>query len=142
ANLLAEAGLPPGAFNVVPGPGGTVGAAMEEHPGIDKISFTGETATGKAILRAAPGAVKRVSMELGGKSPNVVFADADLEAAARGAINAIFYGKGELCSAGSRLLVEESAHDALLEKVVERARKLVPADPLNPKTRLGSLVSQ
>ncbi len=142
AELLTEAGLPPGAFNVVPGPGALIGAAMAEHPGIDKISFTGETATGKAILRAAAGTVKRVSMELGGKSPNVVFADADLDAAARGAINAIFYGKGELCSAGSRLLVEESAHDALLEKVVERAKKLVPADPLNPKTRLGSLVSE
>src|SRR6266545_2400185 len=142
AELLAEAGLPPGAFNVVPGPGAVVGQAMAEHPGIDKISFTGETATGKSILRAAAGTVKRVSMELGGKSPNVVFADADLEAAARGAINAIFYGKGELCSAGSRLLVEESAHDALLSKVVERAKKLVPADPLNPKTRLGSLVSE
>ncbi len=142
AELLAEAGLPPGAFNVVPGPGAVVGAAMAEHPGIDKISFTGETETGKAILRAAAGTVKRVSMELGGKSPNVVFADADLDAAARGAINAIFYGKGELCSAGSRLLVEESAHDALLERVVERAKKLVPADPLHPKTRLGSLVSE
>ncbi|HSP94778.1 MAG TPA: aldehyde dehydrogenase family protein [Thermoanaerobaculia bacterium] len=142
AELLAEAGLPPGAFNVVPGPGAVVGAAMAEHPGIDKISFTGETATGKAILRAAAGTVKRVSMELGGKSPNIVFADADLDAAARGAINAIFYGKGELCSAGSRLLVEESAHDALLAKVVERAKKLVPADPLDPKTRLGSLVSE
>jgi len=142
ANLLAEAGLPPGAFNVVPGPGAVVGQAMAEHPGIDKVSFTGETATGKAILRAAAGTVKRVSMELGGKSPNIVFADADMEAAARGAINAIFYGKGELCSAGSRLLVEESAHDALLAKVVERAKKLVPADPLDPKTRLGSLVSE
>src|SRR6266536_3907358 len=124
AELLAEAGLPPGAFNVVPGPGAVVGAAMADHPGIDKISFTGETATGKAILRAAAGTVKRVSMELGGKSPNVVFADADLDAAARGAINAIFYGKGELCSAGSRLLVEESVHDALLEKVVERAKAM------------------
>ena len=81
-------------------------------------------------------------MELGGKSPNVVFADADLEAAARGAINAIFYGKGELCSAGSRLLVEESVHDALMEKVVERAKKMTPGDPLDPKTRLGSLVSE
>jgi aldehyde dehydrogenase (NAD+) len=141
AELLAEAGLPPGAFQVVPGPGPVIGRAMAEHPGIDKISFTGETETGKAILRAAAGTVKRVSMELGGKSPNVVFADADLDAAARGAINAIFYGKGELCSAGSRLLVEESAHDALLEKVVERARKLSPGDPLDPKTRLGSLVS-
>jgi aldehyde dehydrogenase (NAD+) len=141
AELLAEAGLPPGAFNVVPGPGAVVGQRMAEHPGIDKISFTGETGTGKSILRAAAGTVKRVSMELGGKSPNVVFADADLDAAARGAINAIFYGKGELCSAGSRLLVEESIHDALLEKVVERAKKMVPADPLDPKTRLGSLVS-
>ena len=124
AELLAEAGLPPGAFNVVPGPGAAVGKAMAEHPGIDKISFTGETETGKAILRAAAGTVKRVSMELGGKSPNIVFADADLEAAAKGAINAIFYGKGELCSAGSRLLVEESVHDALLEKLVERAKKM------------------
>ena len=142
AELLAEAGLPPGAFNVVPGPGSTIGAAMAQHPGIDKISFTGETETGKSILRAAAGTLKRVSMELGGKSPNVVFADADLEAAARGAVNAIFYGKGELCSAGSRLLVEESVHDALIEKVAERARKMVPADPLDPKTRLGSLVSE
>jgi aldehyde dehydrogenase (NAD+)/phenylacetaldehyde dehydrogenase len=142
ADLLREAGLPPGAFNVVTGPGATIGAAMAEHPGIDKISFTGETETGKTILRAAAGTVKRVSMELGGKSPNVVFADADLDAAAKGAINAIFYGKGELCSAGSRLLVEESAHDALLEKVVDRAKKMTPGDPLHPKTRLGSLVSE
>ncbi|HSD71540.1 MAG TPA: aldehyde dehydrogenase family protein [Thermoanaerobaculia bacterium] len=142
ADLLREAGLPPGAFNVVPGPGAQIGAAMAEHPGIDKISFTGETQTGKAILRAAAGTVKRVSMELGGKSPNVVFADADLDAAAKGAINAIFYGKGELCSAGSRLLVEEGAHDALVESVVDRAKKMVPADPLHPKTRLGSLVSE
>ena len=142
ADLLREAGLPPGAFNVVPGPGGLVGAAMAEHPGIDKISFTGETETGKTILRAAAGTMKRVSMELGGKSPNVVFADADLDAAAKGAINAIFYGKGELCSAGSRLLVEEAAHDELLEKVVDRAKKMVPADPMHPKTRLGALVSE
>jgi len=142
AELLAEAGLPSGAFNVVPGPGASIGKAMAEHPGIDKISFTGETETGKAILRAAAGTVKRVSMELGGKSPNIVFADADLEAAAKGTINAIFYGKGELCSAGSRLLVEKSVHDSLMEKVVERARKMVPGDPMNPKTRLGALVSE
>ncbi len=142
AELLTEAGLPPGAFNVIPGPGAVVGRAMAEHAGIDKISFTGETETGKSILRAAAGTVKRVSMELGGKSPNIVFADADLDAAARGAINAIFYGKGELCSAGSRLLVEESIHDALMEKVVDRAKKMAPGDPLDPKTRLGSLVSE
>jgi aldehyde dehydrogenase (NAD+)/phenylacetaldehyde dehydrogenase len=142
AELLTEAGLPPGALNVIPGPGTVVGRAMAEHAGIDKISFTGETETGKSILRAAAGTVKRVSMELGGKSPNIVFADADLDAAAKGAINAIFYGKGELCSAGSRLLVEESIHDALMEKVVDRAKKMAPGDPLDPKTRLGSLVSE
>src|SRR5215471_1709545 len=142
AELLAEAGLPPGAFHVVPGPGPVIGRAMAEHPGIDKISFTGETETGKSILRAAAGTVKRVSMELGGKSPNIVFADADLDSAAKGAINAIFYGKGELCSAGSRLLVEDSVHDALMEKVVERAKKMTPGDPMNPKTRLGALVSE
>ena len=142
AGLLEEAGLPPGAFNVVPGPGEVIGQAMAEHPSIDKITFTGETETGKRILRAAAGTVKRVSMELGGKSPNVVFADADLDAAARGAFNGIFYGKGEVCAAGSRLLVEEAAHDALMEKIVERARKLEPADPMHPKTRLGSLVSE
>jgi aldehyde dehydrogenase (NAD+)/phenylacetaldehyde dehydrogenase len=142
AQLLEEAGLPPGAFNVVPGRGEVIGQAMAEHPGIDKITFTGETETGKKILRAAAGTVKRVSMELGGKSPNIVFADADLDAAAKGAFNGIFYGKGEVCAAGSRLLVEESAHDALLEKIVERARKMEPGDPMHPKTRLGSLVSE
>lgn len=142
AQLLTEAGMPPGAFNVVPGPGETLGMAMAEHPGIDKITFTGETETGKKILRAAAGSVKRVSMELGGKSPNIVFADADLDAAARGAFNGIFYGKGEVCAAGSRLLVEESVHDALMERLVERAKKMEPADPLAPKTRLGSLVSE
>ena len=142
AALLEEAGLPPGAFNVVPGPGERIGGAMAEHAGIDKITFTGETETGKKILRAAAGTVKRVSMELGGKSPNIVFADADLDAAARGAFNGIFYGKGEVCAAGSRLLVEESAHDALLDRIVERARKTEPGDPLNPKTRLGALVSE
>jgi aldehyde dehydrogenase (NAD+)/phenylacetaldehyde dehydrogenase len=142
AELLAEAGLPPGAFNVVPGPGELIGQAMAEHPGIDKITFTGETETGKKILRAAAGSVKRVSMELGGKSPNIVFADADLDAAARGAFNGIFYGKGEVCAAGSRLLVENSVHDALIEKIIDKARKMEPADPLLPKTRLGSLVSE
>jgi acyl-CoA reductase-like NAD-dependent aldehyde dehydrogenase len=142
AAVLEEAGLPPGAFNVVPGPGEVIGHAMAAHPGIDKITFTGETETGKKILRAAAGTVKRVSMELGGKSPNIVFADADLDAAAKGAFNGIFYGKGEVCAAGSRLLVEEPAHDALLEKIVERARKMEPGDPSHPKTRLGSLVSE
>src|SRR5712675_1046865 len=93
------------------------------------------------MARAAK-TLKKVSLELGGKSPNIVFADADLEAAARGALNAIFYGKGEVCAAGSRLLVEESAHDELMAKVTERANKMVAADPLHPKTRLGAIVSK
>src|SRR5262249_6063262 len=114
ANLLAEAGLPPGAFNVVPGPGSVVGAAMAEHPGIDKISFTGETATGKAILRAAAGTVKRVSMELGGKSPHGVFAEAALAAAARGALQGVCYGRGELRWGGSPLRVEDAAREELM----------------------------
>ena len=93
-------------------------------------------------MREAASTVKKITLELGGKSPNIVFADADLEAAVRGAYNGIFYGKGEICAAGSRLLVEKSVHDELLAKLVERAGKLVPADPLDPKTRLGSLINK
>jgi aldehyde dehydrogenase (NAD+)/phenylacetaldehyde dehydrogenase len=115
---------------------------MVEHPGIDKIAFTGSTGVGQQVMRAAATTVKKISLELGGKSPNIVFADADLDAAARGAINGIFYGKGEVCAAGSRLLVEESVKDELLARVLERAKKMVAADPLQPRTRLGALVSQ
>ncbi len=140
--ICQEAGLPDGVLNVVTGFGETAGAALVRHPGVDKIAFTGSTAVGKEIMRNAADTLKRVSLELGGKSPNVVFADSDLEAAARGAINGIFYGKGEVCAAGSRLFVEASAHDFLLEKVVERTKKIVPGDPMNPKTRLGPLVSK
>jgi acyl-CoA reductase-like NAD-dependent aldehyde dehydrogenase len=140
--LALEAGLPPGVFNVLPGPGSTAGAAMVRHPGVDKISFTGSTEVGRQIMRECADTVKKVSLELGGKSPNIVFADADLDAAVRGAYNGIFYGKGEVCGAGSRLLVEKSVHDELLAKLVERTQKLVPADPLDPKTRLGSLVNE
>jgi acyl-CoA reductase-like NAD-dependent aldehyde dehydrogenase len=140
--LALEAGLPPGVFNVLPGPGSSAGAAMVRHPGIDKISFTGSTEVGKQIMREAASHVKKVTLELGGKSPNIVFADADLEAAVRGAYNGIFYGKGEVCAAGSRLLVERSVHDAFMSKLIERTQKLVPADPLDPKTRLGALVNE
>jgi aldehyde dehydrogenase (NAD+) len=139
--LCQEAGLPDGVVNVVPGFGETAGRALVAHPDVDKISFTGSTLVGKEIMRAAADTLKRVSLELGGKSPNIVFADSDLDAAAKGAFNGIFYGKGEVCNAGSRLLVEESVHDRLLEKLLDRARKLEPGDPLNPKTRLGALVS-
>ena len=141
AELAAEAGLPPGVLNVVPGFGPTAGAALARHPGVDKIAFTGSTAVGHEVMRLAAETNKRVSLELGGKSPNLVFPDADLDAAVRGAYNAIFYGKGEVCAAGSRLLVASSIHDRFLEKLVERTRKLVPGDPMHPKTKLGALVS-
>ena len=140
--LALEAGLPPGVLNVVPGPGSVAGMAMVRHPGIDKISFTGSTEVGQLIMREAAGTVKKLTLELGGKSPNIVFADADLEAAVRGATTGIFYGKGEVCAAGSRVLVERSIHEAFVAKLAERAKKLQPADPMDPKTRLGSLVSQ
>lgn len=142
AEICQEAGLPDGVLNVVTGYGPTAGAALVRDPGVDKIAFTGETATGRTIMREAAGTLKRVSLELGGKSPNVVLADADLDAAARGTINAIFYGKGEVCAAGSRLFVERSIHDQLMEKVLERSKSVQPGDPMNSKTRLGALVSK
>src|SRR5881227_468023 len=142
AEYAKESGLPAGVLNVIPGRGSVVGNAMVDHPGIDAIAFTGSTEVGKELMARAAKTLKKVSLELGGKSPNIVFADADMEAASRGALNAIFYGKGEVCAAGSRLLVEESAHDELLAKVAERASKMVAADPLHPKTRLGAIVSK
>jgi len=140
--LALEAGVPPGVLNIVPGPGSIVGMALVKHPGVDKITFTGSTEVGKLIMREAAASVKKVTLELGGKSPNIVFADADLDAAVRGAYNGIFYGKGEVCGAGSRLLVEKSVHDEFVAKLVERTKKLQPGDPLDPKTRLGSLVNE
>ncbi|HYC58119.1 MAG TPA: aldehyde dehydrogenase family protein [Thermoanaerobaculia bacterium] len=142
AEYAKEAGLPAGVLNVVPGRGSVVGNAIVDHPGIDAIAFTGSTEVGKQLMARAAKTLKKVSLELGGKSPNVVFADADLDAAARGALNAIFYGKGEVCAAGSRLLVEEGAHEELMAKVIERANKMTAGDPLHPKTRLGAIVSK
>ena len=142
AEYAREAGLPAGVLNVVPGRGSVVGNAIVDHPGIDAIAFTGSTEVGHQLMARASKTLKKVSLELGGKSPNIVFADADLDAAARGALNAIFYGKGEVCAAGSRLLVEEGAHDELMAKVIERANKMVAGDPLHPKTRLGAIVSK
>lgn len=142
AEYAREAGLPAGVLNILPGGGSVVGNAMVDHPGIDAIAFTGSTEVGRALMQRAANTIKKISLELGGKSPNVVFADADLDAAAKGALNAIFYGKGEVCAAGSRLLVEESVHDELMERLVERASRMTPADPLHPKTRLGAIVSK
>ncbi len=142
AELAIEAGLPPGAFNCIPGPGSVAGSALVKHPEVDKIAFTGSTDVGKQIMRDAAGTVKKISLELGGKSPNIVYADADLDAAARGALTGIFYGKGEVCAAGSRLLVEDSAVEEMRTRILERAKKMVAGDPLDPKTRLGALVSK
>jgi len=140
--IAAEVGLPPGVLNVVTGSGGTVGQALVEHAGVDKISFTGDTSTGRGVMRGAAETLKHVTLELGGKSPNIVFADADLDAAVRGATIGIFYGKGEVCAAGSRLLVDRSIKDAFIDKLAARAKKMVAGDPLNPKTRLGALSSK
>ncbi len=142
AELLQDAGLPPGAFNVVAGDGPTTGAALVQHPDVDKIAFTGSTEVGKQVMRNAASTVKRVTLELGGKSPNIIFGDADLAAAVRGAINGIFYGKGEVCAAGSRLLVQQSVHDEVVEQLASRAAKMVPGDPFLKATRLGAIVSK
>jgi len=139
--LAMEAGFPAGVINILTG-GPETGKAIVAHPGIDKIAFTGSTAVGKEIMRGAADTLKRVTLELGGKSPNIVFADADVDNAVKGAINGIFYGKGEVCNAGSRLFLESSMKDEFTEKLTARAAKMHPADPLDPKTRLGAIVSQ
>ena len=142
ADIMAEAGFPPGAFNVVPGGGSTTGSALVKHPGVDKIAFTGSTEVGRQIMKDAADTLKRVTLELGGKSPNIIFADADIPAAIRGAQNGIFYGKGEVCAAGSRLLVEKSVHDQVVTELAARSKKLVPGDPFDKNTRLGAVVSR
>jgi len=142
AQLAVEAGLPPGVFNVVPGFGHTAGKALALHKEVDGIGFTGSTATGKLIMGyAAQSNLKRVSLECGGKSPNIVMGDyRDVQRAARAAAYAIFFNQGEMCSAGSRFVVHESLKDALLEEVARVASELTPGDPLDPATRLGAMV--
>ncbi len=142
AEIAREAGLPDGVLNVIAGKGTVAGMGLVRHPGVDKIAFTGDTRTGIEIMKAGSETLKRITLELGGKSPNIVFADADLEAAVRGATAGIFYGKGEVCAAGSRLFVERKIHDEFLEKLVGRTKKMVPGDPLDPKTRFGAIVSR
>jgi aldehyde dehydrogenase (NAD+) len=142
AAIAAEAGVPAGVLNVVTGYGETAGAALVRHADVDKIAFTGSTAVGRVIMREAAASLKKVSLELGGKSPNIVLADADLDAAARGAFSAIFYNTGQCCTAGSRLLVHESVREELLSRIVDRAGKMQPGDPLDHKTRLGPVISQ
>ena len=141
AELGLEAGLPPGVLNVVTGPGPSVGTAMATHPGIGKIAFTGETATGQEILRAAAGSVKKVSLELGGKSPNIVFADADLEAFAAASPYAVFDNCGQDCCARSRILVERSVHERVVELFAAATERMQVGDPSDPSTEVGPLVS-
>ena len=141
-DVMLEAGFPAGAFNVVAGGGSTAGAALVRHPDIDKISFTGSTEVGRTIMKMAADSNKRLTLELGGKSPNIIFADADIPAAVKGAQTGIFYGKGEVCAAGSRLLIEAQVHDQVVEQLAAGAKKLTPGDPLDKNTRLGALVSK
>jgi len=143
AQLALDVGFPPGVINVVPGYGPTAGAALSGHMDVDKIAFTGETGTGKIVMTAAAQSnLKRVSLELGGKSPNVVFADADLDAAIEGAYFGLFFNQGQCCCAGSRLFVEEKIYDQFVEKMVAKARSRKVGDPFDPTTEQGPQVSQ
>jgi phenylacetaldehyde dehydrogenase len=140
--LALEAGFPEGVINIVPGYGETAGAALAAHPDVDKIAFTGSTEVGKLIVNAAAGNLKKVSLELGGKSPNVVFADADMKIAPRGAASAVFFNQGQVCCAGSRLFVERSVFDEVLDTVADQAKKIRVGPGLDPQTQMGPLVSE
>lgn len=140
--LIQEAGFPDGVVNIVPGFGETAGAALAAHPDVDKVAFTGSTEVGKLILQAAAGNLKKVSLELGGKSPNVIFADSDLDSAIAGAASAIFFNQGQCCCAGSRLYVEDKIFDKVVEGVSENARKINVGPGWDAKTDLGPLVSE
>ena len=142
AELMAEAGFPDGVVNVVPGYGETAGAALAAHPDVDKIAFTGSTEVGRLILQAAAGNLKKVSLELGGKSPNLVFADADMKATIPGAASAIFFNHGQCCCAGSRLYVEQSIFDHVVHGVAEQAKKIKLGPGFDPETSMGPLVSE
>ena len=142
ADLALEAGFPPGVINVVPGYGPTAGTALVKHPGVDKIAFTGEYRTAQIIMADAAQSLKRLTFELGGKSPNIVFADADIDAAVAGAEFGLFFNQGQCCCAGSRLFVEESIHDEFVEKVVGTAQGRVLGDPFESTTTQGPQVDK
>jgi phenylacetaldehyde dehydrogenase len=139
--LLDEAGIPPGVVNIVTGFGETAGAAIAAHPDLDKVAFTGSTEVGKEIMRAAAGNLKRVSLELGGKSPNIVFADADLDEAASGAAAAIYFNHGQCCCAGSRLFIEHKAYDKIMPKLIEYSDRIKVGPGMAADTEMGPLVS-
>ena len=140
--LIMEAGFPDGVVNIVSGFGETAGAALSAHPDVDKIAFTGSTEVGKIVLQAAAGNLKKVSLELGGKSPNIVLQDADVESAIAGGANAVFFNHGQCCTAGSRLYIHKSLFDRVVEGVAEHAKKIKVGSGLDPTTDMGPLVSQ
>ena len=140
--LILEAGIPAGVVNILPGYGPTAGAAIARHPHIDKVAFTGSTEVGRLIQKASAGNLKRVSLELGGKSPNIVFADADIEAAAQTAMTSIFFNQGEVCCAGSRLFLDEAIHDEFIERFRTHAEAITVGDPLEETTQMGAQVSE
>ncbi len=142
AELTVKAGFPKGVVNVVTGYGDPAGSALANHPGVDKIAFTGSTATGRKIAHAAAERHARTSLELGGKSPNIVFADANLDKAVKGVVGGVFSATGQACMAGSRVLIEDGVYDVVAARVVEAARGMQPGDPLDPATQLGPLASR
>jgi phenylacetaldehyde dehydrogenase len=142
AELIAGAGFPEGVVNIVPGYGETAGAALAAHPDVDKVAFTGSTEVGKLILQAASGNLKKVSLELGGKSPNIVFDDAEMKGTIPGAASAIFFNHGQCCCAGSRLFVEKDMFDQVVEGVAEQAKKIKVGPGFDPETTMGPLVSE
>jgi aldehyde dehydrogenase (NAD+) len=141
AELLLEAGLPPGVFNVVTGKGSVVGDALVQHPDVNKVTFTGSPGVGRGILQGAASNFKRVTLELGGKSANIIFADANLDRASRNASSGIFFNAGQVCSAGSRVLVERSAYDEVVDRLVARAKSIKVGSPEAPDTTMGPVVS-
>jgi aldehyde dehydrogenase (NAD+) len=142
ARLAQKAGIPDGVINVVPGYGPTAGAALVAHPGVDKIAFTGELSTAKIIQRSAAETMKRLTFELGGKSPNVIFADADLDAAVEGAHMALYFNQGQCCCAGSRLYVEQKVYDEVIDRIADKNKSTKIGDPFDPETQQGPQVDQ
>ena len=142
ARHFADCGLPAGVVNVVTGFGETCGAPLVQHPDVNKIAFTGSAAVGKIIVKQAADTVKRVTLELGGKSPNIFFGDADFEAAIDGALFGVFINQGEVCSAGSRILVQKSIYKNFVEAMAEKAKKIKLGPPLDRDTKMGPLVSK
>lgn len=142
AQVMLDAGVPEGVYNLLTGPGGTLGDALVKNPKVDKVAFTGSTAVGQGIIRNGAETLKHTTMELGGKSPNIIFADADPNAAIEAAFWAIFWNKGEVCVAGSRLLVEEPIYDEVVEKLANKAKNAVLGDPLNESTEIGPIASR